>query len=93
MARRYKSLAPGLKAVGQSTAVSQVALAAARDLAAEANRADPSGRYEAASKTVIVGWMNERRAGAVVREGAVSWRGRRERTLARVAGLMKARGS
>lgn len=93
MARKYKSIPAGLKVVARSPALGQVALSAARELAIEANRSDPSGRYEAAPKTVIAGWANEQRAGAVVREGTPSWRGRRERTLARVAGLMKARGS
>lgn len=93
MARKYKSVAVGLKAIGKSSALQAVAVSAAQDLAAEANRRDPSGRYESGPKTVIAGWSNEHRAGAVVREGTPSWKGRRDRTLARVAGLMKARGS
>lgn len=93
MAKAYTSISAGLTAVGQSPAMGQACLSAASALAAAASASDPSGKYEAAPKTVIAGWTNERRAGAVVREGAVSWRGRRERTLARVAGLMRARGS
>lgn len=93
MAKSYKSIEAGLKAVGQSPALGKVALSAARELQALSNQNDPAGNYEASQKTVTVGWKNERRAGAVVRETTPSWRGRQNRTLARVAGLMKARGS
>lgn len=93
MAKSYKSLEAGLKAVGQSPALGQVALSAARELAAAANRTDPAGKYEASPRTVIAGWKNERRSGAAVSETTPSWRGRRDRTLARIAGQMKTRGS
>lgn len=93
MAKSYKSIDAGLKAVGQFSSLGQVSLMAARELAAEANRSDPDGKYVAEPKIVIAGWANERRAGAAVRESTPSWRGRRDRTLARVSGLMKARGS
>lgn len=93
MGRKYKSVDAGLNTIGKSPQLGRVAQSAAQDLAAAANQADPSGRYEVAPKTVLAGWKNERRAGAVVREGTPSWRGRRERTLVRVAGLMKVRGS
>lgn len=93
MARNYTPVDAGLRVIGQSAEMATATLSAARSLASAVSAADPSGRYEAASKTVVAGWANERRAGAVVREVAPSWRGRRERTLARVAGLMRARGS
>lgn len=93
MSKAYTPIDAGLKELGRSPAVGRAAVAAAQQLAAEANKSDPSGKYEAVPKTVIAGWNNEQRAGAAVRETELSWRGRRERTLARVAGLMKARGS
>lgn len=93
MAKSYRPIDAGLKSIGQDPKLGAVALSAAKSISAAANQADPSGKYEAVSKTVIAGWANERRAGAAVREVNPSWKGRRERTLARVAGLMKARGS
>lgn len=93
MAKSYKPIDAGIKVIGQSPELAAVALSAARSLASAASVADPSGRYEAAPKTVVAGWANDRRVGAVVREVSPSWRGRRERTLARVSGLMRARGS
>ncbi|POH58918.1 hypothetical protein [Arthrobacter glacialis] len=93
MAKSYKSIEAGMKALGQAPALGQVALSAARELATAANRADPEGNYEATPRTVIVGWKNERRAGAAVSETTPSWRGSRDRVLARIAGHMKTRGS
>lgn len=93
MAKSYRPIDAGIKVIGQSPQLGLAAVSAARSLSAVVSAADPSGNYEASPKTVLAGWANERRSGAVVREVTPSWRGRRERTLARVAGLMKARGS
>lgn len=93
MAKRYKSVDAGVKALGASPQMGKVALQAAREIEAAANRSNPKGKYEASPKTVLAGWANDRRAGATVRETGPAWRGARERTLTRVAGLMGRRGS
>ncbi len=81
----------GLKDLGTSSAVAAASLAAAQRLAGNA-QAVGRGTYEAAPTTVTVGWANDRRAGAVVRESRADWRDTRDAILLRVAETMKARG-
>lgn len=50
-----------------------------------------SGDYETAPSTVTVGWQNERRAGAVVRESRQDWRDWRDAILVRVTRSMETR--
>lgn len=87
----YSADDSGLKDLGTSSAVQAATLAAAQRLAGNA-QAVGRGEYEAAPATVVVGWQNERRAGAVVRESRKDWRDTRDAILLRVADAMRVRG-
>ncbi|MCZ9884149.1 hypothetical protein [Arthrobacter sp. B2a2-09] len=89
--KSYMADDSGLKDFGTSKAVGDATLAAAKRLAGNA-QAVGRGEYEAAPSTVTVGWANDRRAGAVVRESRADWRDTRDAILLRVAEAMKARG-
>lgn len=81
----------GLRELATSSAVGDATLAAAQQMAGNA-QAVGRGEYEAAPATVLAGWANERRAGAVVRESRKDWRDTRDAVLLRVADSMKTRG-
>jgi hypothetical protein len=81
----------GLRELGTSAAVGAATLAAAQRLAGNA-QAVGKGDYTAQSTTVLAGWANERRAGAVVRESRRDWRDTRDAILLRVAQSMETRG-
>jgi hypothetical protein len=81
----------GLRDLATSSAVGDATLVAAQRLAGNAE-AVGRGEYEAASATVVAGWANERRAGAVVRESRKDWRDTRDAILLRVAESMNVRG-
>jgi hypothetical protein len=89
--RVYLSDDSGLKDLGSSSAVGAATLAAAQRLAGNAQAVGRS-EYEARPATVTVGWKNERRAGAVVRESRADWRDTRDAILLRVADSMRVRG-
>jgi len=89
--RSYKADDSGLREIGTSSAVGDATLAAAQRLAGN-SQAVGRGEYSAAPSTVVAGWANERRAGAVVRESRPEWRDTRDAILLRVAASMKVRG-
>jgi hypothetical protein len=89
--RSYLADDSGLKDLGTSSAIGDATLAAAQRLAGNA-QAVGRGEYEASPATVMAGWANERRAGAVVRESRKDWRDTRDAILLRVAESMEARG-
>lgn len=85
MARaRYTPDRNGVRELGRSPGVQSVAMEGARTVQAFAAADDREGEYVARPATVPVGWRNEPRAGAVVRE-AVRGNGAWLRTLARAA--------
>jgi hypothetical protein len=90
--KSYMADDAGLKGLGTSAAVGDATLAAAQRLAGNA-QAVGRGTYEAAPATVVAGWNNERRAGAVVRETRPDWRDTRDAILLRVADSMRVRGN
>jgi hypothetical protein len=67
--------------------VGKASMEVAQRLAGNANAVGDS-KYEAAPAAVTVGWRNERRAGAVVRETEPSWKDARDSILLRVAEQM-----
>jgi len=89
--RSYMADDSGLRELATSAAVGEATLAAAQRLAGNA-QAVGRGDYEAAPATVVAGWANERRAGAVVRESRKDWRDTRDAILFRVAQSMESRG-
>jgi hypothetical protein len=90
--KSYMADDSGLKDLATSSAVGEAILAAAQRLAGNA-QAVGRGEYEAMPSTVVAGWANERRAGAVVRESRPDWRDTRDAILLRVADSMKVRGT
>lgn len=68
--------------------VGKASMEIAQRLAGNANAVGDS-KYEASPATVTVGWRNERRAGAVVRETEPSWKDARDSILLRVAEQME----
>lgn len=88
--KSYQGDDAGLRELGSSSAVGDATLAAARRLAGNA-QAVGRGEYEAAPTTVVAGWQNEHRAGAVVRESRPDWKDTRDAILLRVADSMKVR--
>lgn len=89
--KSYRADDAGLRELATSAAVGDATLAAAQRLAGNA-QAVGRGDYEAAPATVLAGWANERRAGAVVRESRKDWRDTRDAILLRVAESMAVRG-
>lgn len=89
--KHYKADDGGLKDLGTSSATGAATLAAAQRLAGNA-QAVGRGEYTAEPATVLAGWANERRAGAVVRESRRDWRDTRDAILLRVADSMRVRG-
>lgn len=89
--RHYKADDDGLRQIGSSTAMSAAVVAVAERLAGNA-QAVGDGDYDAKPSTVTVGWQNERRSGAVVRESNPHWRDSRDAILLRVTAAMEVRG-
>lgn len=87
-ARNYLADDAGLRELGTSAAVGAVTLAAAQRIAGNAE-AVGRGTYEAAPATVLAGWNNERRAGAVAREKSPDYRDSRDAILRRVVEAMR----
>lgn len=67
MARDYKSVPSGMRETLSSPGMSDASVALAKKLAGNA-QAVGHGKYIGAPASVIAGWQNERRAGAVVSE-------------------------
>ncbi|MDN4644925.1 hypothetical protein [Arthrobacter sp. PsM3] len=88
--RSYKADDTGLRELGTTSAIGDATLAAAQLLAGNA-QAVGRGEYEAAPTTVLAGWQNEKRAGAVVRESRPDWKDTRDAILLRVADSMRVR--
>lgn len=86
--RSYSADDSGLSALGSSPKVAAVVLDAAKRLAGNAE-AVGRGTYEAVPATVTVGWKNERRSGAIVRERSPDYRDARDSILLRVMQSMK----
>ena len=89
--RNYRADDSGLREFGTSAAVGEATLAAGQRLAGNAE-AVGRGEYSAQPATVLAGWANERRAGAIVRETRPDWRDTRDAILNRVAESMESRG-
>ncbi|QAY16065.1 hypothetical protein SEA_ELESAR_13 [Arthrobacter phage Elesar] len=87
---KYEPLVSGLSKIANSPAMAATTREIAQRMAGNANAVGES-TYEAESTTVTVGWANDKRAGAVVRESTPHWRDWRDRVLLRVADAMKAR--
>ena len=90
VSRRYLADDSGLKELGNSSGTAEVAMAAAQDLAARASESG-KGEYGADPEIVTVGWMNERRAGAVVWEKRPDFRDSRDAVLVTVLEGMRRR--
>jgi len=84
----YSADDSGLSELGSNSKVAAAALDAAKRLAGNAE-AVGRGKYEAKPATVTVGWKNEQRAGAVVREVDPDYRDARDSILLRVMASMK----
>lgn len=89
--RHYLADDIGLKDLGASSIVGTATMNAASELARKAQSAG-RGEYSAAPMTVVAGWANERRAGAVVREVRHDWKDSRDAVLLSVANSMAIRG-
>jgi hypothetical protein len=91
--RHYQADDDGLREIGQSAAMGAEMLSVGQRIAGNAE-AVGSGNYRAEAATVTVGWQNERRRGAVVRESRHEWRDWRDAILVRVlASMAISRGS
>lgn len=86
----YRSEDRGFREIGSSPAMSAEMLSMAQRIAGNAE-AVGAGDYETDRATVTVGWQNERRAGAVVREARHEWRDWRDAILVRVLASMSIR--
>ena len=65
---KYMADDRGLRELGQSSALGDLALQAAQRGAALGRQYDPKGEYAAEKRTVKAGWKHEDRAGAVVKQ-------------------------
>lgn len=91
MSRNYKPDPRGMAQLGQDPKLGAVCLTTALAGAAIANQLDPQGNYSASTQTVIAGWRNERRAGAVISQNSESWKAQRDRVLIQVTRAMRSR--
>lgn len=91
MFSNYKPDTRGLAEIGQDPKLGAVCLATALAGAAMANQLDPQGNYTASEQTVVAGWRNERRAGAVINQKDESWKAERDRVLVQVSRAMSSR--
>lgn len=89
--RNYRADDDGLREIGQSAAMSAEMVSVAQRIAGNAE-AVGHGKYEADAQTVTVGWQNERRRGAVVRESRQDWKDWRDAILVRTLAAMEMRG-
>jgi hypothetical protein len=87
--KSYSADDSGLSELGSNPKVAAAALEAGKRLAGNAE-AVGRGTYEAKPAIVTVGWKNEKRAGAVVREVDPDFRDARDSILLRVMASMKA---
>ena len=91
MARaKYVPDSRGLAAVGRSQKMSAAMMQTARDVAGVANSVGKS-EYDAKPVTVTVGYMNEKRAGAVAYESKPHPADWRDQILKRTAAAMSRR--
>lgn len=88
---KYKPRKDGLKALGQSSAMSKAMMQEARDIAGVAQSAG-SSEYGARPTVVTAGWDNERRAGATAYESKMHWDDWNNSVLKRTAAAMVRRG-
>lgn len=65
---KYMADDRGLRELGMSSKLGDIALTAALRGAALGKQYDPKGEYTAEKRTVKAGWKHEDRAGAVVRQ-------------------------
>ena len=86
---KYTPTPAGLRVLGMSSAVQDLALQGARRVANAASQIHPSGRYQVNPAIVTAGWNNESRKGAVVSDQSPKRGGYRLRSLQR--GIEKAR--
>ena len=91
---KYLADDAGIREIGQSDKLGEVALTAALRGAALGRQYDPDGKYEAERRTVRGGYYNEPRAGAVVRQVVAGPdAGEKEIMLQILAGMESQRGS
>lgn len=88
---KYEADHKGIRELANSPGMAAEVLAVAQRMAGNANAVGDS-TYEAAPATVTVGWENERRAGATVREVHHEYKDARDRVLLRVRDAMEVRG-
>lgn len=86
---KYTPTPAGLRVLGMSGAIQDVALQGARRVANAASQIHPSGTYRVNPAIVTAGWNNETRKGAVVSDQSDDRGGWRRRSLQR--GIEKAR--
>lgn len=90
LSRTYTAIDRGFKEIAMSSEMKQATLAVGREIAGNANAVGES-TYDAESAIVRVGWNNEPRQGAVVKETRAHWRDARDAVLVRVTRAMQKR--
>ena len=82
----YEPWDSGLRALAQSSKMENEMMAVARSLASAADRGE--SKYDAAPYTVVSGWRNELRRGAIAYESERAWRDVRDQRLKNTAMAM-----
>lgn len=91
---KYMADSRGLRELGMSSKLGDVALTAALRGAALGRQYDPKGAYSAEKRTVKGGWNHEDRAGAVVRQDRAGPKAIQRMVMADVLmGMESGRGS
>lgn len=90
LSRTYTAIDRGFKEIMMGPKMKQVSLDVGREIAGNANAVGES-TYDASSEIVRVGWNNEPRQGAVVKETKAHWRDARDAVLVRVTRAMQIR--
>lgn len=90
LSRTYTAIDRGFKEIAMGPKMRQATLEAGRKIAGNANAVGES-TYDVESTIVRVGWNNEPRQGAVVKETKAHWRDARDAILVRVTRSMQIR--
>lgn len=90
ISRNYVAVNKGFSEIAMDSPMKRAMLAVGKQLEGNANAVGES-TYEAESTIVRVGWDNEPRQGAVVRETKAHWRDARDAVLVRVTRAMQIR--
>lgn len=83
--KRYRAIESGLRELGRSQKLGDVAENAAWRAAQIAKSYDPTGEYVAEQRGVRAGWNNEFRAGAAMVQRRASWKAINRRVMVDVA--------